>query len=151
MYAFAEKNVGVLLVLFFLIQFIRPKKNTGTVSGNTTMSSIYQVPPAVADIFGVSCYDCHSNHTRYPWYAELQPIGWLLDKHVREGKRELNFSEFAAYSERRKISKLKAIAAQVKDEEMPLGSYKWMHAAAKLTATEKQQIIQWVDTIVESH
>ena len=146
-----KRIAGLLLVLLFMIQFIRPKKNTGTVSGKAAIGSVYSIPIAVADILEKSCYDCHSNHTRYPWYAELQPVGWLLGKHVREGKRELNFSEFAAYSERRKVSKLKAIAAQVRDGEMPLQSYKWLHAGARLTAAEKLQIIQWVDTIVESH
>lgn len=121
------------------------------VSGKTTIDSVYRLPPGVAGILQTSCYDCHSNHTRYPWYAELQPIGWLLSKHVKEGKRELNFSEFAAYSERRKISKLKSIAAQVRNGDMPLRSYKWLHAGGRLTGVEKQQITQWVDTLIESH
>ncbi len=144
-----KRIVVVLLVFFFLIQFIRPKKNIGNVSGEAEIGKVYGIPAMVADILHRACYDCHSNNTRYPWYAELQPVGWFLNKHVKEGKKELNFSEFAAYSVRRKISKLKAIAAQVKDGEMPLDSYKWLHAEARLTEMERQQIIQWVDTLIE--
>lgn len=146
-----KRFFSVLPILFFLIQFVRPKKNTSQVSGEAEMENVYMVPPAVADILHRACYDCHSNNTRYPWYAGLQPVGWFLNRHVKGGEKELNFSEFAAYSDRRKISKLKAIATQVGDEEMPLGSYKWLHADARLSEAEKRQVIQWVDAIVESH
>ncbi|MFT3676049.1 MAG: heme-binding domain-containing protein [Chitinophagaceae bacterium] len=145
-----KRIVVALLILFFLIQFIRPKKNAGMISGEAEISRVYKIPPAVMDILHKACYDCHSNNTSYPWYAELQPVGWFLDKHVKEGKKELNFSEFDTYSDRRKLSKLKAIVAQVRDGEMPLRSYKWLHAEARLADSEKQLIIQWVDTVVES-
>jgi len=141
----------ILLVLFFLIQFIRPRKNRGLVAGRAEIGRVYNMPPEVTGILQKACYDCHSNHTRYPWYAELQPVAWFLEKHIKDGKKELNFSEFGAYSDRRKISKLKAIAAQVRDGEMPLRSYTWLHAEARLTGIEKSKLIQWIDTVIESH
>jgi len=146
------KRIGVvLLVLVFLIQFIRPAKNRGLVTGKTEIGRIYNIPLPVKGILQKACYDCHSNHTRYPWYAELQPVAWFLEKHIREGKRDLNFSEFGAYSDRRKVSKLKAIAAQIRDGEMPLRSYTWLHPEARLTGIEKSKIIQWIDAVIESH
>lgn len=103
------------------------------------------VPDTVMGILKTSCYDCHSNHTAYPWYANISPLNLFLANHVKEGKKELNFSDFAQYSRRRINNKLSAIAEQVKDGEMPIKSYTLMHAAAKLTDGEAKLILEWVD------
>ena len=68
----------------------------------------------------------------------------MLANHIRHGKKELNFNEFGSYTARRQRSKLKAIANQVKDGEMPLNSYTLMHKDARLTREQKQLIIEWV-------
>jgi hypothetical protein len=97
----------------------------------------------VQKILIASCTDCHSNNTRYPWYANIQPVGWLLANHIKQGKAELNFSEFGNYSSRRQASKLKAIRYSVKDGSMPLSSYTFLHQDAKLSKENKALIIEW--------
>ena len=133
-------GVSILLVL---AQFIRPSKNTGKGSTSADLTQQLQLPVPVAQVLNNACYDCHSNHTRYPWYAEFQPFGWWLAHHIKEGKAELNFSSFGTYSRRKKISKLNGIANSVKDKTMPLKSYTIMHGEARLSKEQRDILIQW--------
>ena len=90
------------------------------------------------DVFKNSCYDCHSNNTRYPWYVNIQPMGWVMARHIKKGKENLNFSEFGTYSKRKQANKLRAIATSIKDGSMPLSSYTIMHTDAKLCEEEER-------------
>ena len=71
-----------------------------------------------------SSYDWHSNNTSCLLYANIQPIAWMMARHIKNGKEKLNFSDFGINSTRRQISKLKEIANQIKEDEMPIFSYK---------------------------
>ncbi len=141
--------IGVVIIL--LMQFYQPARNKD--NGQmlpSHITNLYNVPDNVKIIFANSCYDCHSNNTRYPWYSYIQPARLIMDTHIRNGKKELNFSEFGNYSQRRQESKLESIIKQVKSGEMPLFSYTILHKNAKLTAIEKQTIISWIDTNLPS-
>ena len=84
--------LGVLAVVV-IIQFIRPDRNDS--NDNTHhISTKYEVPEEVAGILKVACNDCHSNMTKYPWYTNIQPVGWWLNDHIEHGTSHLNFSEF---------------------------------------------------------
>lgn len=135
-----------LLIIFILIQLIRPKKNNGVAHTNQDITHFVHVPDTVMSILKTSCYDCHSNKTNYPWYAEIAPSSWWLANHIKEGKAELNFSEFSQYSYRRMKSKLSAIAEQVEKREMPLKSYLWLHSTAELSDIQIQLIKTWADS-----
>ena len=139
-----KKIVLFLLLVFIGIQFIRPARNISGQAVPADITKLYSVPAHVQAILKTSCYDCHSNNTQYPWYANVQPAGWLLAKHVKDGKAALNFNEFGNYTQRRQLNKLRSIASQVKDGEMPLQSYTWIHQDAKLSAAGKTLIIDWV-------
>ena len=150
---FTRKIGLALLIVFVAIQFVQPARNQNGQALPTDISKTISVPLPVASLVRAACYDCHSNHTSYPWYTYVQPIGWLLNNHIQKGKAELNFSEFGSYTIRRQQSKLKSIASQVKDDEMPLSSYTWMHKNAKLSKEDKALIIDWAikakDSIVQ--
>lgn len=138
-----KKILLAILIVFIVMQFIRPAKNSSSSVQQADMITQFNVPANVAGILKKSCYDCHSNNTQYPWYANIQLVGWLLAQHVEDGKEELNFNEFTGYSQRRQLSKLKAIGNSVKDGTMPLSSYTFIHADAKLLNGQKQLIIKW--------
>jgi hypothetical protein len=106
-----------------LIQFIQPAQNKSSELLSTDMIKTFIVHQNVQSILKAACYDCHSNNTNYPWYSYIQPFGWVLANHIKEGKVELNFSEFGSYTQRRQASKLKGIENRIKDESMPLSSY----------------------------
>lgn len=142
--------VWTVLLLFAAIQFIRPRRNIDGKIPGLSFVQLYAVPDSVNRILREACYDCHSNHTRYPWYSNIQPLGWIMARHIRRGKTELNFSEFANYSNRRKISKLKAITNQIEDDEMPLKSYKLLHKKARLSDQEKKLMVGWMRNKADS-
>jgi hypothetical protein len=133
----------LLLAVLVIIQFIRPAKNAGEEIASSQITAIHQVPENVQQILKVSCYDCHSNTTHYPWYSKIQPIAWFLEDHIIEGKRELNFSAFATYPAYRRYKKFKEIGEQVRDGDMPLFSYTIPHRDAALNASQKLILENW--------
>lgn len=138
------KIVVVIIVIgLIIIQFFRPEKNEGEEIAAKQITAIQQVPPDVQQILKVSCYDCHSNTTHYPWYDRIEPVAWFLHDHIVEGKKELNFSEFATYPTYRRYKKFKEIKKQVQDGEMPLFSYTIPHRDAVLTSEEKAILENW--------
>lgn len=138
-----KKVLIALLIVVIAIQFIQPARNSNRQVMASGITKQYNVPANVEGLLRTACYDCHSNNTRYPWYTSIQPMGWLLADHIKEGKAELNFDEFGSYSKRRQLSKLKSIAGSVKDGSMPIASYTWMHRDAKLSAENRALIIDW--------
>lgn len=134
-----------LFVLIF-IQFFRPSKNTDATIQAHSIDKVYNVPQNVGKILQNACYDCHSNNTKYPWYVNIQPIAWWMDDHIKNGKRELNFSEFGSYTLKKQDHKLEEITEQIVDE-MPLASYTIVHRDAKLTAVQKKVLNDWVNEL----
>lgn len=141
--------IGILIVLI-LVQFIRPARNVANGILATDITHVITVPATIQNRLKSSCYDCHSNNTNYPWYSNIQPMGWWLANHIREGKAELNFTEFGAYSKRRQLSKLKAISESIKDGSMPLSSYTLVHQSAKLSIEDKRRIVDWAEKARDS-
>jgi len=144
-----KKILLTLVILLVLIQFIRPARN---INPDTTARFIqqYHVPAPVAQSLKASCYDCHSNNTRYPWYANVQPVAWYLAHHVNEGKHELNFDEFSSYPLKKQVHKLKEVKETVEEGAMPLSSYTLIHTDAKLDTTEKKLIVDWASHLLDS-
>ncbi len=142
-----KKIFIALLIALVIIQFFHPKKNETVVVPANSIAAVYPVPADVKKILAVSCNDCHSGNTIYPWYSKIQPVDWWMDNHVKEGKRELNFDEFATFSLRRQYKKMEEIIKQIKEDEMPLNSYTWIHKDAILSPDQKQLIISWAEGI----
>jgi Haem-binding domain len=145
-----KRAFQLLLLAFIVIQFIRPARNKAEGVSKNDISTLYPVPANVAAVLKTSCTDCHSNNTYYPWYAKIQPVYWWLNDHVRDGKKHLDFSEFASYSLRKQYHKLEETEEMVKEGEMPLESYTWMHKDAKLTADQKSIIYNWVKATMDT-
>lgn len=142
---------GIIVVLLILFQFYpRQNNNLASMLNANDISLHHSVPAPVDEILTTSCYDCHSNNTSYPWYANIQPVSLWLSDHVKEGKSELNFSEFGSYSLRRQYRKLEEINEMVKKDEMPLPSYTFIHTDAKLNSEQKQVIAGWATALRDS-
>jgi mono/diheme cytochrome c family protein len=136
-----------LFILLLVTQFFRPERNVATAKSDKDITTVFAVPDSVQKIFEKACNDCHSNNTRYPWYANIQPVGWWLAHHINEGKHHLNFSEYASYPQKRQVRKLKQIMDQIDEGEMPMDSYLWIHKDAKLTEAEKATVMNWGNPI----
>jgi hypothetical protein len=145
-----KRTFQVLLLALIVIQFFRPAKNKSEGISNNDITKLYPVPENVQSILKTSCYDCHSNNTEYPWYNNIQPVAWWLKNHIDEGKRGLNFSEFATYRIGKQYRRLDDINKQIKDDEMPLDSYLWIHKNAKLNDEQKLAITNWTTSLRDS-
>jgi len=131
------------LIALVVIQFIRPDKNKGGYDSLDGFLAETKPTQEVQAILKSSCYDCHSNQTVYPWYAEVAPISFWLDEHIEHGREELNFADWATYSPKRKDHKLEEVIEMVEDKEMPLDSYTWIHKDAILDETQTTALITW--------
>ena len=134
-------GLGIVLVV---IQFFRPEKNE---SNDLTydIATKYDVPNDVSHLLQVSCNDCHSNKTEYPWYANVQPVAWWLDHHVQDGRKHLNFSEVTTLPLFVQNHKLEEVIEMVDEHEMPLPSYTYLglHSEAKLSDEQRTKITDW--------
>jgi hypothetical protein len=133
------------------MQLYQPAQNISFEQDITAnFTKMYSVPKNVEAILRTSCYDCHSNNTNYPWYSNVQPIRFFMEHHIKEAKENLNFNEFGKYSKRKQESKLDRIVKQIQSDEMPLASYTLIHKNATLTATQKKEVLDWINKIEDS-
>ena len=136
--------VVIGIVTFIVIQFFQPEKNVGEITQNHIFKQ-EQLPENVHQILKNGCMDCHSNNTNYPWYNNFAPVSWMLNKHVTEGKHELNFSEWGEMDAYDKIGALEDIRQEVEQKTMPLKSYTAIHREAKLSDEQRAALIAWID------
>ncbi len=145
-----KKIILGLAVILIVMQFFQPARNQSDKVPATHIERMFAVPQNVKAILVQSCYDCHSNNTRYPWYSRIQPGAWYMAEHIKNGKEELNFSDFGEYSARRQRNKFRAMAGQVKDGEMPLSSYTLIHRNAVLSNDDRQVLLEWFGKMEDS-
>lgn len=138
-----KRILYIVLILLVLIQFVRPARNEGQADTPQDITHSVQVPANVQTILKASCYDCHSNHTVYPWYTNIQPVGWWLSSHVNDGKRHLNFSEFGQYDQKRMAHKLEETAEEVEEGHMPMPAYTLIHTDTKLSKEQVDELVSW--------
>lgn len=134
------------VVIIIVIQFIKPQRNNAPIAQPNAISTKYPVPNEVAKILKVSCNDCHSNNTKYPWYNNIQPVAWWLNDHISEGKRKFNLDEFATYSLKRQDHKLEELVETQDDHWMPMESYTLIHKDAILTNKQSKILVDWANS-----
>lgn len=145
------KKIGwTLLTALLLIQLVRPAKNQSLAASPNAIQTQYPVPENVSVILKKACYDCHSNNTQYPWYANIQPVYWWLNDHVEEGKSHLNFDEYTHRRLRYRYHKMEELIEEVKEGEMPLNSYTWVHGKARLSPEERMVLTGWAQQIMDT-
>lgn len=136
-----------IVSVFFLIQFVPtdlPENNTD-LTNDIVLSE--NAPEEVKIVLRKACYDCHSNQSVYPWYSYVAPVSWLIAKDTREGREELNFSDWAELSKRKKIKFLNEIAEELEEKKMPLQIYTVIHKDAILSDEEILKITEWTKSL----
>jgi len=128
-----------IVVLILILQFIPVNRDNPIVEADLIASQ------DVKSIFKKSCYDCHSNETKYPIYSYIFPISVVLKHHIEEGREELNFSNWENLSVSKKSSKASDILEEIENKEMPLFSYTILHRDTILSNEEIQVIRRWVE------
>lgn len=144
-----RKLLLVLVIVFVGIQFIPLNLNKSSLEQKDDIIVTENPPEEIAVLLKTSCYDCHSNNSEYPWYDKIAPVSWWVAYHIDEAKEELNFSEWATFTSKRKNHKLKEMMEVLDEGEMPLNSYIIMHGDAKVSAEQTAQLKSWINTIKE--
>lgn len=112
---------------------------------NPPMTSPLVAPPIVSTILMRSCADCHSNRTRWPWYAKIAPISWIAIRDVRNGRRQVNFSQWGAYNARTRRHKLEWMGRTLRAGTMPPLYYQLEHPGSRVTTADRETILRWID------
>ncbi len=119
-----------------LIQFVHPATTNPPIDPARTVYAQLPAGGAAAATLDRSCRDCHSHATVWPWYAQVAPASWLVVHDVNEGRRELNFSEWDAYTREQQQKLLAKACEEATDGEMPPRTYTWLHLSAVLTSPD---------------
>jgi len=135
-------SIGLLIA-----QFVRPKHSNPSVQGDLS------APLIVKNALERSCYDCHSNQTRWPWYSAVAPFSWWINREVDEGRRRLNFSSWTDYTSDpgTEDQKLDEGARLIAGRAMPPWYYLAMHPESRLTSGERIAITRWIAGEKSSH
>ena len=124
------KKITIGLALVWVLTWavsavIKPSANTeARISGFS---------PEVQRILDRSCADCHSPHTKWPWYGNLPFANLLMSIHVRKGRSELDFSKWDELRDRKRNKMSEEIIEEIEEGEMPPKIYLWLHSDAKLS------------------
>jgi hypothetical protein len=138
--------IGTTVVfIFILIQFGQPERSNPATDQSMTIAAQSEFTPPVSALIKTSCFDCHSNETRWPWYSYVAPVSWLVADDVKKGRGHLNFSEWGKYPKSKRVLKLGQIYEQVSKGDMPIPKYLYIHTDAKLSATERDSITSWTE------
>ncbi len=136
-----KKTLIFLLIVLVGMQFYRPEKNNAEYRDVTAFEKETQASKSIVAILESKCYDCHSNKTEYPWYAEVAPISYWIADHVEEGNEHFNVSKWNSYDAKKKDHKLDELIEEVEEGHMPESSYTLMHG--EISEEEKSALIQW--------
>lgn len=135
-------NIKVLsiaaVVMAAAIQFIPYGKDH---TNPPVVSSPQWDSPRTKELFTRACADCHSNETKYPWYSHIAPVSWLVMHDIEEGREKLNLSMLGV----QKKNKVKDASDEIKEGEMPILPYLLAHPEARLSDTEKQELISGLE------
>ncbi len=143
------KRIIVLVVILILVglQFFVKKDNVSSYESVALFEKEVDLPKDVKVVFEQNCYQCHSNHTIYPWYASIGGVNLVLNHHIEEGKEHLNFSDWNSYPKNRQLHKLAEVYEEVEEDEMPLKLYRLIHGG--LSKKDRNSILNWSETYKE--
>jgi hypothetical protein len=134
----------VLLVFLLIAQFITVQRTNPPLKGDLA------APPHIKTLLRRACYDCHSNETRWLWYAYIAPVSWLILHDVERGRQELNFSEWGSYYPATRIRKLQWMGQALREENMPPWTYRIFHPGTGLTQRDSTALEQWIETEINN-
>jgi hypothetical protein len=139
-------SAAAVLGLLVVLQLFNPAHENPAVQADFVAAT--HPPAAVAAGLRAACYDCHSHETRWPWYARVAPVSWLIARDVNEGRRHLNLSVWAAEPDRA-ARNLDRINEVIDYREMPPAKYTLLHAAARLDEAQRRQILDWTSAAAD--
>jgi hypothetical protein len=136
---------GALIAVFALLQFTNPARTNPPLPPGGDISATNPPPPQIAAQLRASCYDCHSDETKWPWYSHIAPASWLVVSDVNDGREHLNFSEWPRDHPDWAARRLENVSEELGYKEMPPAKYTLMHPAARLNDAQRKELENWAD------
>lgn len=143
---FIKIIIGIVL-LAVLIQFVPIDRTLQPVDKSKNFVDLENTPSHIQVLLKASCYDCHSNETIYPDYAYIAPISWMVNDHIKEGRKYFNLSEWGNYNQFQKEGMLEKSIQTITDFKMPMPSYIQKHNEANLTTEQRKLLIDYFQRI----
>ena len=136
---------GGLLVLGGLLQLTNPSRTNPPLLPGHDLCATNPPPPKIAGLLRSACYDCHSNETHWPWYGRVAPVSWWLMDHIKDGRKRVNFSEWPHDNPKKARTRWQNIREEIESGDMPLRSYTWIHATARLSRNDRDELVSWAE------
>ncbi len=137
-----SKIVLIVIVGLFIIMQLIPLNQT-----NPPVIQDIAAPSEIDVILKNSCYDCHSNETKWPWYSRIAPGSFLITRDVVEGRKHLNFSDFADLDAFDSTDIADEIIEVLEEGEMPILPYLLLHPGASLSDSQITALSEWAETL----
>lgn len=134
--------IAALVVIFAALQIVQPARTNPPVKSDFLKATA--APPEVAAMFHSTCYDCHSDETRWPWYSYVAPVSWQVAQDVNEGRRHINLSEWPDKPDLAR-KKIENMSDEIDDGDMPIKKYTLIHKDARLTQQQRDTLTQWLN------
>ena len=135
-----KQTAVAILAVFAAAQLIRPSRANPPTDASRTIQAQLATANGMPAIFDRACGDCHSNNTVWPWYTEVAPVSWAMAYGVKEGRRAVNFSEWAAYPADQQQQLLVASCRDASGGKMPGSAWTWLHPEARLSPQDIETI-----------
>jgi hypothetical protein len=135
--------LGVASVVVFASVLVHPSGSVKAVKSAQPLLAGTDIDPVVLGVIERSCQNCHSERTEWPWYSHIAPMSWLVEGDVSQARSHMNFSRWAEYGSDEKQEILTRVGAVVRSHQMPPARYTMIHASAKLSTVEREQIYDW--------
>lgn len=134
-----KQAAAVLVVVLAAAQLVRPDRtNPATDPARTIQAALGTTSPLPA-VLDRACGDCHSNNAVSSWYTQVAPLSWLMARSVAEGRKVVNFSEWARYPRDVQRTLLTASCDDATIGKMP-GPYTLFRPEAKLSPRDIETI-----------
>jgi len=140
----AKKVVFALIVFLVVIQFVQQRRTNPIAAPSRSLAARVRAPAGVYSSLIRSCGDCHSNQTHWPWYSHVAPISWIVIDDVNEGRRHMNFEDWEVLEDSKQANdRIIDICKEVKQNDMPPFSYRWVHRELALKPQEIALFCGW--------
>lgn len=133
-----------------VIQLIPIDRTEKPVDKAAQFEVVENTPPKIANLMRNACYDCHSLETKYPDYASYAPISWVISRHVKDARKEVNFSTWGSYNPDLQRSMLKNVVEVLDNRKMPKQSYVAYHPEANITTAERTLLKNYFQKVLDS-
>jgi heme-binding protein len=144
---------GLIVVTSVIVSGIAVGPQNPPIEQGRTIEAHIAIPDGIHRILQRSCYDCHSNQTRWPWYSRLPGVSILLRRDIDQARRHLNLSDWStklAEGPDEAQGSLNGICEELRTDTMPIPHYRWLHRDAALSPSEVETVCSWTSRALAS-